>query len=162
MTHALLDTNVVLDALLDRQPWSADAKALWQAHLNNQLAAHITATSLTDVFYISRRHAGRDRAWLAVQACLDQLYIISVGFNELHVATTMGGSDFEDSLQIACARSLNSSEGLPIRSSSMSVGRRFWGSRGDLNSWPSAVCPIKNWMQPLTLYLSGDLPYGKK
>ena len=103
MTHALLDTNVVLDALLDRQPWSADAKALWQAHLNNQLAAHITATSLTDVFYISRRHAGRDRAWLAVQACLDQLYIISVGFNELHVATTMGGSDFEDSLQIACA-----------------------------------------------------------
>jgi len=103
MTHALLDTNVVLDTLFDRQPWSADAKTLWQAHLNNQLAAYITATSLTDVFYISRRHAGRDRAWLAVQACLDQLYIISVGSNELHVATTMEGSDFEDNLQIACA-----------------------------------------------------------
>ena len=103
MTRALFDTNVILDALLDRQPWNADAKALWQAHVNNQLAAHVTATSLTDIFYISRRHAGRDRAWQAIQACLDQLYAISVGFNELQVATTLGGSDFEDNLQIACA-----------------------------------------------------------
>lgn len=31
MTRALFDTNVILDALLDRQPWSTDAKALWQA-----------------------------------------------------------------------------------------------------------------------------------
>jgi predicted nucleic acid-binding protein len=52
MTLALLDTNVILDALLDRQPWSADAKALWQAHLNNQFAAHVTATSLTDIFHV--------------------------------------------------------------------------------------------------------------
>jgi predicted nucleic acid-binding protein len=123
MTLALLDTNVILDALLDRQPWSADAKALWQAHLNNQFAAHVTATSLTDIFhvfssvflmmelfflkekfgYISRRHAGKDRAWLAIQACLDQLYVISVGFNELQIAATLGDSDFEDNLQIACA-----------------------------------------------------------
>ena len=103
MTRALLDTNVILDALLDRQPWSTDARVLWQAHLNNQFAAHVTATSLTDIFYISRRHAGRDRAWLAVLACLDQLYVISVGFTELQVAATLGGSDFEDNLQIACA-----------------------------------------------------------
>jgi predicted nucleic acid-binding protein len=103
MTRALFDTNVILDVLLDRHPWSADAKVLWQAHLNNQFAAHVTATSLTDIFYISRRHAGRDRAWLTIQACLDQLHVISVGFNELQVAATLGGSDFEDNLQIACA-----------------------------------------------------------
>jgi hypothetical protein len=53
--------------------------------------------------YISRRHAGKDRAWLAIQACLDQLYVISVGFNELQIAATLGDSDFEDNLQIACA-----------------------------------------------------------
>jgi predicted nucleic acid-binding protein len=103
MTRALFDTNVILDALLDRLPWSADAKALWQAHLNNQFAAHVTATSLTDIFYISRRHAGRDRAWLAVEACLDQLYVIPVGFSELQMAATLGDSDFEDNLQISCA-----------------------------------------------------------
>lgn len=31
----VLDTNVVLDALLDRQSWNAQARAIWQAHLDN-------------------------------------------------------------------------------------------------------------------------------
>lgn len=103
MIRVLLDTNVVLDALLDRQPWNADARAIWQAHLNSQVAAHIVATAITDVFYIARRHAGRDRAWLAVRACLDQLYVISVGANELQTAATLPGNDLEDNLQIVCA-----------------------------------------------------------
>jgi len=34
MIRVLLDTNVVLDALLDRQPWNVQARAIWQAHLD--------------------------------------------------------------------------------------------------------------------------------
>lgn len=107
MIRVLLDTNVVLDALFDRQPWSVHARAIWQAHLNNQVAAHISATALTDIFYIARRHADRDQAWLAIRACLDQLYIISVGINELQAAAAKEGHDFEDSLQVACAVAAN-------------------------------------------------------
>jgi len=66
MRRVLLDTNVVLDALLERAPWVAEAKAIWEAHLGYRIAAHITATSLTDIFYVSRRLVGRPRAWLAV------------------------------------------------------------------------------------------------
>jgi len=107
MIRVLLDTNVVLDVLLDRPPWNNDARAIWQAHVNHQIAAHITATAVTDIFYIARRHAGRERAWLAVRACLDQLYLISVGLVDLQAAATMGGSDLEDNLQIACAARAN-------------------------------------------------------
>lgn len=103
MMRVLLDTNVVLDVLLDRQPWSVQAKAIWQAHLQNQIAAHVTATSVTDVFYVARRHAGRDQAWRAIRACLDQLYVVAVGATELQAAATLGGRDFEDGLQVACA-----------------------------------------------------------
>jgi len=76
------------------------------AHLNNQIAAHVTASAVTDIFYVARRHAGRDRAWLAVRACLDQLYLIPVGINELQVAASFGGNDLEDNLQMACAASV--------------------------------------------------------
>ena len=103
MIRVLLDTNVVLDALLDRQPWNVEARAIWQAHLDDQIAAHVTATAVTDVFYVARRHAGRDQAWRAVRACLDQLYLVAVGATELQAAATLGGRDFEDGLQIACA-----------------------------------------------------------
>jgi predicted nucleic acid-binding protein len=103
MIHALLDTNVILDVLLDRPPWSTDAIILWQAKLDRQFVAYITATSLTDIFYIIRRYAGHDKAWQAVHSSLDQLSVIPVGIDELHLAATLGGNDFEDNLQVACA-----------------------------------------------------------
>ena len=103
MIHVLLDTNVILDVLLDRTPWSTDAVVLWQAKLDGRFAAYVTATSLTDIFYIIRRYAGREKAWQAVQSILDQLSVIPVGINELRLATTLDGNDFEDNLQIACA-----------------------------------------------------------
>jgi predicted nucleic acid-binding protein len=103
MIRVLLDTNIVLDVLLDRQPWNSQAKAIWQAHLDNQIAAHVTATTITNVFYVARRHTSRAQAWRAIHACLDQLYLIAVGTAELQAAATLGGRDFEDCLQISCA-----------------------------------------------------------
>ena len=79
MNRVLLDTNVILDALLERQPWAADARLIWAAHLEGRLAAHVTATSLTDIFYVARRCTGSLKAWQAVRICLDQLYVIPVG-----------------------------------------------------------------------------------
>ena len=103
MIHALLDTNVILDVLLDRPPWSTDAAALWQAKLDGRFVACVTATSLTDIFFITRRYANLEKAWQAVHTSLDQLSVIPVGIDELRLATTLDGNDFEDNLQIACA-----------------------------------------------------------
>jgi predicted nucleic acid-binding protein len=103
MIHALLDTNVILDALLDRLPWSTDAATLWQAKLDRQFVAYVTATSITDIFYIIRRYAGHEKAWQSVYSSLDQLSVVPVGVDELRLATTLEGDDFEDNLQIACA-----------------------------------------------------------
>jgi predicted nucleic acid-binding protein len=103
MIHALLDTNVVLGALLDRTPWNIQANAIWQAQLDKQFVAYVTATTLTDIFYISRRYGGLEKAWRLVHAVLNQLSVISVGPRELQLATRLAGSDFEDNLQIASA-----------------------------------------------------------
>ena len=103
MIHALLDTNVILDALLERSPWDSDAKTLWQIQSDNRFFAYITATSLTDIFYLSRRLAGLEKAWQVIHVTLDQLSIIPVGIKELRLATTLEGNDFEDNLQLACA-----------------------------------------------------------
>lgn len=68
MIHALLDTNVVIDAFLKRQPWGPDANALLQADFERKFVAYITATSLTDMFYVTRRQAGFEEAWQLVDA----------------------------------------------------------------------------------------------
>ena len=54
---------------------------------------------------IARRHSGREKALHAVNACLDQLYVISVGTIQLEAASKFGERDYEDNLQLACALS---------------------------------------------------------
>lgn len=102
MTRVLLDTNVVLDVLLRREPWHVVADRVLALHQSMQIEAYVTASSITDVFYVARRLAGREKAWRAVEAIIDQLYIISVGSDELRKALVLDG-DFEDRLQGACA-----------------------------------------------------------
>lgn len=51
MIHALLDTNVILDVLLDRTPWSTDATALWQAKFDRRFVAWVIST-LASLFQV--------------------------------------------------------------------------------------------------------------
>lgn len=53
--RVLIDTNIVLDYLLDREPFVQDAEALFNAIESGQVVRHVTATTLTDIFYIARR-----------------------------------------------------------------------------------------------------------
>ena len=101
--RVLFDTNVVLDVLLDRHPWVADSKALWVANDNATIEGWMTASSMTDLFYIIRKHSGTERAVSSVSVCLDAFEICSVDKAKLSAAAAMETRDFEDNLQIVCA-----------------------------------------------------------
>jgi predicted nucleic acid-binding protein len=49
----LLDTSVLLDLLLNRAPWAADAAAIWTAHRQGQIEAMVAAFALPTIFYIT-------------------------------------------------------------------------------------------------------------
>ena len=53
----LIDTNIVLDFLLQREPFFQDTDLLFQAIDAGQVIGYVTATTLTDIFYIGRRGA---------------------------------------------------------------------------------------------------------
>ena len=54
--RVLIDTNIALDFLLEREPVFQDAEMLFQAINDGEVVGYVTATTLTDIFYISRRH----------------------------------------------------------------------------------------------------------
>lgn len=54
--RVLIDTNILLDYLLDREPFVQDAEALFNTIDSGQVVGYVTATTLTDIFYIARRH----------------------------------------------------------------------------------------------------------
>jgi predicted nucleic acid-binding protein len=53
--RVLVDTNIVLDALLEREPFVSEARALLEATRSQQIQGYVTATTLTNIFYIVRR-----------------------------------------------------------------------------------------------------------
>jgi predicted nucleic acid-binding protein len=100
----LLDTDVVLDVLLARQPWVSDAQAVFEANERGQVDAWVTATTLTNLYYLCRKSIGREAALDGVHACLAQFQIASVDTILLQAALHLHGPDFEDDLQIVCAQ----------------------------------------------------------
>jgi predicted nucleic acid-binding protein len=99
----LLDLNVVLDTLLQREPWRAEADAIWDANRDGRIDARMSAAALPTLFYVVRKQTDLARAHLAVTNCLRSLEILPVDRAALEMATTFSGLDFEDNLHIACA-----------------------------------------------------------
>ena len=50
--RVLVDTNIVLDFLLQREPFFQDADLLFQVIDTGQVVGHVTATTLTDIFLL--------------------------------------------------------------------------------------------------------------
>lgn len=99
----LLDTNVVLDVLLGREPWQAEASAIWQAVDGGQITAYVPASAITDIYYVARKLTDNVLARQSVQVCLDAFNVGTVDRAVLERAQALSGSDYEDNVQIACA-----------------------------------------------------------
>ena len=102
--RVLVDINVVLDQLLRREPWFTEAQAFWQARDARRVLTYLPASVVTDVFYISRKQIGNDQARHAVMRCMREFGLLAVYRAVLEDALALAGSDFEDDVQIACAR----------------------------------------------------------
>lgn len=105
--RVLLDTNIVLDGLLEREPFVRDAKALFQAIRSGQVEGYITATTLTDIFYIAKKAKGVAVARRDVSDLLALMQICAVDRSILETAISSLLPDFEDAVQIACALNEN-------------------------------------------------------
>mgnify|MGYP002776993108 CR=1 FL=1 len=100
----LVDTNIVLDFLLARDPFFQEAERLFQAIDADQVAGYVTATTVTDIFYIARRSTRSvEQARQAVSQTLTAMTICPVDRAILASAFASGITDFEDAVQIACA-----------------------------------------------------------
>jgi predicted nucleic acid-binding protein len=100
----LIDTNVILDFLLEREPFREDAEALFQAIYSGQIEGYVTATTVTDIFYIVRRQTRSiERARVAVSTTLTAMEICTVNSDVLAAAFASNLKDFEDAVQLACA-----------------------------------------------------------
>lgn len=98
-----IDTNLVLDVLAQREPFYTTSAQIWKLIENGELKGYLSATSITDIFYILNKHLGSDKAYDSLDKLLIVFDIASVTTADIRKALKFGLKDFEDSLQLACA-----------------------------------------------------------
>jgi predicted nucleic acid-binding protein len=101
--RVLIDINVVLDFLQEREPFVKNAARLFERIDNGEVEGFITATTITNIYYIIRRVAGRVVAQDAITQVLNDLNICAVNLEILEQALALNFEDFEDAVQYACA-----------------------------------------------------------
>jgi predicted nucleic acid-binding protein len=103
MIRVLLDTNIVLDVLLNRMPWQAEAERVLQEVQTGHVSCAVSSLTIANVFYIGRRQVGVVRARQIVRLCLAAFEILAINRQTLEEADRVSGPDFEDDIQIAAA-----------------------------------------------------------
>lgn len=101
--RVLLDTNVVLDFLLDREPFADAAAQVWEAHRHGKIVAYVSAITPVNIFYIARKLKGVDMARQAVAGLLHECQVASVDASVLRAAAALSIKDYEDAVQLASA-----------------------------------------------------------
>lgn len=97
------DTNVLLDHLLEREPFADDATELWSMSERGEAVGLIAAVSFNFVYYIVRHQADERAARRAVKAIRDVFDVVEVDARVINQAIDAPFTDFEDAIQHACA-----------------------------------------------------------
>lgn len=105
VNRILIDTNVLLDYLLEREPFLEDAKKVILSCIDGKAKGCIAAHSIPNMFFILRKdYSAKERREVLLNLCkifdvegIDKAKLISGLANE-------DFSDFEDCLQMECAK----------------------------------------------------------
>ena len=102
----LIDTNVALDILLKRQDY-ANAFAVFKLTEAEIIIGYISASAITDIFFLSKNDLGKKPAKEALKNLLQVFKPASVTDNHIFQALDLDWNDFEDSVQYIVGESFN-------------------------------------------------------
>ena len=101
--NALIDTNVMLDDILDRVPNAETARRITQLITDELVNGYLTATCLTDIFYVVSKSRNEVIARKIIKNLLLSFAVVGVDSQDCWRAIDLPMNDFEDALVVVCA-----------------------------------------------------------
>jgi len=102
--QVLVDTNVILDAILPRGEFSRLAQLLVRKHEKKLFQGFVSASAITDIYFIVEKERKRDFALQAIKKVVRMLTVIPVNVEIIEAAFASSVKDFEDAVQAAAAQ----------------------------------------------------------
>lgn len=103
MEKILIDSDVCLDSITGRYPYSVHADKILQLAEEKTIEAFVSAESFSNMFYILRKLSTSDMAINVLKDLRSVVGIATVDQAVIDSALNSGWKDFEDSIQHICA-----------------------------------------------------------
>ena len=105
--RVLIDTNVLLDALLGREPYFSNSDKIIKMCADKKIQGFMAAHSIPNIFYILRKDMSEEnRREVLINLCN---ILMVEGINSTKIVNALQNKDFadlEDCLQSNCAKSV--------------------------------------------------------
>jgi predicted nucleic acid-binding protein len=95
----LIDTNIILDIALKREPFYKDSASVFKKIDNKNVFGFVTATTITDIYYIAKKDKGHLIAIEFISNLIQFIDLIGIDKEIILEALTTKFADFEDSIQ---------------------------------------------------------------
>jgi len=101
--HIFMDTNVVIDFLANRQPFSMDAAKLFNLAIDGKVTIYISAVSYNNIYYVLRQSLGGDATIKLLEELAEITEITDVTDTVIRKSLKTDFKDYEDAIQYQCA-----------------------------------------------------------
>ena len=99
MDKVLIDTDVILDFLFDRKPFSEDAAQILSWCENEKIQGFVTSIMLSNIYYLLRKTAKHEKVIENLKMLLNIVDVITTNKDTVLDALHSEFKDFEDALQ---------------------------------------------------------------
>jgi len=106
MKQVLIDTNIIIDIALQREPFFETANQIFDKIDEEKIKGFVTASTITDIYYISKKVCGREKTITFISELIDILEVLSVTKETIIDALHTEFKDFEDAVQY-CTANMN-------------------------------------------------------
>ncbi|MFO0415471.1 MAG: type II toxin-antitoxin system VapC family toxin [Bacteroidota bacterium] len=105
MKKIFIDTNIIIDLIADRRPFSKYAIALFKKAEEKKVHLYSSSHSIATTHYLLKKYMDEKALREVLYNLLDYLTVIAVDVAVLKKGLRSRHKDFEDAIQIICASS---------------------------------------------------------
>lgn len=107
MRKVFLDTNIIVDLIADRKPFSKYAIEIFNAAETKKIQLFASSHSIATIFYILKKFHEEKTLKAILLSLFDYLTIVPVDASILMQGLRSRHKDMEDAMQIYCAMTVN-------------------------------------------------------
>ncbi len=103
MTNLFIDTDIIVDFLIDRKPFSREAAIIFTLIDQKKLKGYVSYLTFSNLFYVLRKIEPQKKVISKLDSLSKLLTVLKVDDQNIRDAIDSGFPDFEDSIQYYCA-----------------------------------------------------------